>query len=167
MTQRGLRAPFVHSRDVYDSGVARALAVLAAVGAAAILAADAHALSEPAYLSAAQKICTARATKMAKLSRLQASKATAAQLRTRLKKLLAIYPPGTRKLRALEPPRSFSFLVPRWLHYEQLRIELWRKGLKAARLGEVGKARSYIGASNVRALRAAEIASGLGLDRCE
>ena len=132
-----------------------------------MLAAGANALSEPAYLTAAQKICTARATKMAKLPRLQAGKATAVQLRTRLKKLLAIYVPGTKKLRALEPPRSFSFLVPRWLRYENLRIELWRKGLKAARLGQVGKARSYIGASNVRALRAAEIANGLGLERCE
>jgi hypothetical protein len=144
-----------------------ALALFAVTATAAILAAGATALSEPAYLTAAQKICTARAGKMAKLPRLRAGEATAAQLRTRLQKLLAIYTPGTRKLRALKPPGSFSFLVPRWLHYENLRIDLWRKGLKAARLGQVGNARSYIGASNVRALRAAEIADGLGLERCE
>ena len=147
--------------------MARALTPLAAIGAAAILAVPAHALSEPAYLTAAQKICTARATKMAKLPRLRVEHATTAQLRKRLEKLLAIYTPGTRKLRALKPPRSFSFLVPRWLDYENLRIDLWRKGLKAARQGKLGKARSYIGASNVRALRAAEIATGLGLDHCE
>lgn len=147
--------------------VGRAFTVLAAIAAAAALAAGAQALSEPAYLTAAQKICTARASKMAQLPRLRAEKASAAQLRTRLKKLLEIYVPGTKKLRALDPPRSFSFLVPRWLRFENLRIDLWRKGLKAARLGQAGKARSYIGASNVRALRAAEIANGLGLRRCE
>jgi hypothetical protein len=145
----------------------RAVALSAAVVVAALLAARATALTEPAYLTSAQKICTARATKLAKLPRLSVSKATAPQLATRLQKLIAIYSPGTRKLRALKPPRSFSFLVPKWLRYERQRIDLWRKGLKAARAREVGKARSYIGASNVRGLRAGEISTGLGLERCE
>ncbi|HEX9415342.1 MAG TPA: hypothetical protein VF895_01385 [Gaiellaceae bacterium] len=144
-----------------------ALALLAAAALAAGVATTAKGLSEPAYIKAANKICSQRAAKLARLPNLSLRKISAKQLAARVQKVLSIYRPTYRQLRALKPPRAFSFLVPRWLHYEALRIGAWKDALGAAKRGKKALARGYLGRSNVLGVRAAEISTGLGLKDCE
>jgi len=144
----------------------RLTALIATAALAGALATAATGLSEPAYVKAANKICAARAAKLARLPRLS-EKATAKQIATRLRRVLPIYSAGRHKLRALEPPRSFSFLVPRWLRYEQKRIVTWTAALNVAAHGKLKPAQRYIKKSDVYGLRAAEISTGLEIDNCE
>lgn len=142
-------------------------ALVFAVALAAIVATAASGLSEPGYIKAANKICAQRTAKLARLPNLSLRKISAKQLAARLQKVLAIYHPTYRQLRALKPPKAFSFLVPRWLHYEALRIGAWKDALGAARRGNKALARGYLGRSNVLGARAAEISNGLDLKDCE
>lgn len=144
-----------------------ALALLLTLGLAAASATAASALSERAYVRAANKICAARAVRLAKLPHISLKKSTPKQLARRLERVLAVYRPGYRQLRALRPPRSFSFLVPRWLRYENVRMGLWSKARHAAARRELGKARSYVHRSNVYGRFAAEISTGLDIEHCE
>jgi hypothetical protein len=141
--------------------------LLAVVVLAASVTTAAEGLSEPAYLKAANKICAQRAARLGNLPRVKLSKLSSAQLAGRLRKVVTIYQRGTKRLRALAPPRSLSFLAPRWLHYEQLRIAAWRNARIAALHGKRGKANSYIKKSDVLGARAAEISTGLEIKGCE
>jgi hypothetical protein len=143
------------------------LPLLAFVVLAASVTTVASGLSEPAYLKAANKICAQRAEKLSKLPRLKLSKISTARLAVRLRKVITIYQPGTRLLRALQPPRSFSFLVPRWLHYEQLRIVAWTNARNAALQGKRARSTRYLKKSDVLGARAAEISTGLEIKDCE
>lgn len=145
------------------SGVALLFVVLVA----SVAAAAASGLSEPAYIKAANKICAQRAAKLKKLPNLTFRKITAAQLATRLRKVISVYRHGTKLLRALKVPRSLSFLVPRWLRYEDLRIAAWSEALDAAAHGKKALARTYLGRSNLLGARAAEISTGLEIKNCE
>jgi hypothetical protein len=144
-----------------------ALALLVGAALAAGAATAARGLSEPAYVKAANKICSERATKLSRLPNLSFRKISATQLAVRMQKVLAIYKPTYRQLRGLKPPRAFSFLVPRWLHYEALRIGAWKDALGAAKRGNKSLARGYLNRSNVLGARAAEISTGLDLEHCE
>jgi len=143
------------------------LALATTLALLVILVSAAFALSEPAYVKAANKICAQRAAKLEKLPHVSLQKLSSRALATRLSKVIAIYRPGTRQLRALKAPRSFSVLVPRWLHYEDLRIAAWRNAVDAALRHKKGAALSYVGKSNVLGQRAAEISTGLDIDHCE
>jgi hypothetical protein len=141
---------------------------LAATALAALaLAPVASGLSEPGYIKAATKICAQRAAKIERLPHIALRTAPAARLASHLRRLIPLYSGGTRQLRALKAPRSFSYLVPRWLRYEQRRILAWKHALTSARRGNASAARHYIGTSNVLGLRAAEISSGLEIEGCE
>jgi hypothetical protein len=143
------------------------LALATTLALLVILVSAALALSEPAYVKAANKICSQRAAKLHKLPRVSLQQMSSRALAARLRKVIAIYRPGTRELRALKAPHSFSLLVPRWLHYEELRIGAWRNAVDAASRHKKGAALSYIGKSNVLGRRAAEISTGFDIERCE
>jgi hypothetical protein len=143
------------------------LALITTLALLVTLVSAALALSEPAYVKAANKICAERTAKLSKLPRVSLKKISSKALAARLRKVIAVYGQGTGQLRALKAPRSFSLLVPRWLHYEDLRIEAWRSGLQAARQHKKGDALRYIGKSNLLARRAAEISTGLEIEHCE
>jgi hypothetical protein len=143
------------------------LALLLAVALAAAAASVASGLSEPAYIKAANKICAQRAAKLTKLPNLTFRKITPAQLATRLRQVIPVYRHGTKLLRSLKVPRSLSFLVPRWLHYEELRVAAWRAALNAAGHGNKALARTYLNKSNLLGGRAAEISTGLEIKNCE
>ena len=97
------------------------LALLAVLAIAGILVTAAGTLSEPAYIKAANKICSQRAAKLAR-------------------------------------PK---------ISLEDLRIAAWKHALGAAVRGKKGMALGYLGKSNVLGARAAEISTGLDIERCE
>jgi hypothetical protein len=145
----------------------RLLALIATAALAGTLATAATALSEPAYVKAASKICAQRQAKLKRLPAVSPKRATAKQIAAKLRRVIPIYSAGTRQLRALKPPHAFSFLVPRWLRYEQKRITTWRAALNVAAHGKRKAAQRYIKKSDVLGLRAAEISTGLEIDNCE
>jgi hypothetical protein len=143
----------------------RLLVTPLAVAALAGLATGAGALTEPAYVKAASKICAHRHAQLAKLPRL--SKVSTPQLAGRLRQVIAIYARGTQRLAKLREPRTLSYLVPRWLRYERRRVATLRLALRAAASGKRSLAFGKIGQANVFGLRAAEISNGLGIPLCE
>jgi hypothetical protein len=142
-------------------------AFVAGLALLATLASPALGLSEPAYVKAANRICAQRAPKLDRLAHYNVHKASAAKIAGRLSRIIPLYAQGLRRLRALEVPRTLSFLVPRRLHYETLRLAFWRKGLAAARAGKAPMVRSYIRKTDLLGLRASDISTGLDIERCE
>ena len=134
---------------------------------AACLAASTFALSQPAYVKAAGKICAQRAKKLHRLRRFSLDKASPAKIARRLRAVIRIYGRGLVRLRALKPPRAFSYLVPRWLGFERTRLALWKRARRAALAGKGAAARYYVNRANVAGARAAEISNGLEIKRCE